>query len=393
MEKEIVIGIDLGLRNSRVGYLRRNQDGLKGVDILANKFGNRHTPSVVAFSEVGRLVGEQAKDAMYWNPENTVHEARILLGRKMGDEEVQNKIKQWPFKVLKDPRTSKPLISVMNRGTETLVTPEQISAAVLLDIIKTAEDSLDTRGKITKAVITVPAYFNEAQRTATIDAAKIAGLEEVKIIEEPIAAAMAYGFEGRNRREQNILVYDFGESSLNVTIVAVMNKQYKVKATTGSKDLGGSDFDAKLKDHLMKNFQRRHNVDLSNDKRAQLRLLKECELAKRELSKTDMTRVIIRVENISNGINLETNVIRAKLEDVCSDLLDMAIEPLQETLDSANLFREDIDEVILVGGSTRIPAIQERLSEFFGGKSLNKSIEPEEAVACGAAIYAADLQK
>ena len=392
MEEEIAIGIDLGTTNSCVGVVKRSKDNSLKVDILANSMGNRVTPSVVAYCEEGeRLVGDAAKDMVSWKPENTIYEVKRLMGRKVTDEDVQNKIARWPFKVVGNPQTSSPYLAVMNEGVETLVTPEQISAAVLLDIIKTAEESLDARGKITKAVITVPAYFNDAQRKATIDAGKIAGLEVLSVINEPTAAAMAYGFERRNKTEQNILVYDLGGGTLDVVILTMKDNEFKVKAIAGNKDLGGSDFDVKLKDQLMKEFEKKHNVDLSNDKRAHSRLLKECEQAKKNLSGTNVKRVPVRIESISNEKSLDTNITRAKLEDVCSDLLDMAIEPLQGALDSANLSIEEIDEVVLVGGSTRIPALQKQVSEFFGGKILNKSINLDEAVAYGAALQAAYL--
>ena len=384
----IAIGIDLGTTNSCVAVVRSTQHSSGNVDVLANVMGRRVTPSIVAFTENGRVVGNAAKDQMIWNPENTVYEVKRLIGRKVEEEGIKKKIDQWPFKVSADSESSEMSIEVESLGISKSYAPEQISAMVLSDIKKTAEDSLNC--KVTKAVITVPAYFTNSQRQATIDAGMMAGLEVLDIIHEPTAAAIAYGFGRRDAKEQNVLVYDLGGGTLDVVIMAIKNNHYKVKAVSGNRDLGGSDFDMKLAEYLIESFKTKNEIG-EIDSRAKSKILRESEAAKINLSAPNNTRVTVRCDSIYESLNIETNFTKAKFEDLCSDLIDEAMEPLDAVLKDAKMNKEDIDEVILVGGSTRIPAIEERVSEFFGGKSMNKSINPDEAVAYGAAIHAARL--
>ena len=377
----VAVGIDLGTTTSCVSIWRNGR-----ADVIANDQGNRITPSYVAFTENERLVGDAAKNQCASNPKNTIYDAKRLIGRKYDEQTVQNDMKLWPFEVVKD-KTNKPMIQVNVTGENQTFYPEQISAMVLDKMKQTAETYLGET--VTQAVITVPAYFNDSQRQATKDAATIAGLEVLRIINEPTAAILCYGIDKKFNKETNCLVFDCGGGTHDVTLVGIDQGLFEVKATSGDPHLGGQDIDNRLVEFCVKDFQRKHKHDISKSPKALRRLATQCEKAKRTLSVA--ATVTIECESLYEGIDYMTTISRARFEELCSDIFKRTIDPVERVLRDAKMDKSQVDEIVLVGGSTRIPKIQQLLSDYFNGKELNKSVNPDEAVAIGASIQAALL--
>merc|ERR1711871_1867723 len=370
-----VMGIDLGTTYSCVGVYKNGR-----VEILQNDQGNRITPSVVAFTKEGRLVGEAAKNQAALDPSNTVYDAKRLIGRNFYDETVQADMKHWPFKISN--KDGKPQIEVEVEGKIKAFAPEEISSMVLTKMRKIAEGYLGT--SVNNAVITCPAYFNDQQRASTKDAGSIASLKVLRVINEPTAAALAYGLDKKEQGESNILVFDLGGGTFDVTVLTIEKGVFEVASTNGDTHLGGEDFDQRIMDHLTKLFKRKHKKDLSGDKRALQKLKKEAERAKRTLSSTSQTR--IEIEALFDGVDFSETLTRAKFEELNLDLFKKTMKPVKKALEDAKYAKSDIDEVVLVGGSTRIPKVQQLLSNFFNGKELNQEINPDEAVAYGATV-------
>ena len=372
------IGIDLGTTYSCVGVF---QNGV--CEIIANSDGDRTTPSYVAFTDKETLCGQSAKNQVAMNTRNTVYDAKRLLGRKFSDPIVQSDLKHYSFKLVAD-KDDKPMVSLSNDKT---YYPEQISAMVLGEMKKTAENYLGC--SVSKAVITVPAYFNDSQRAATKDAARICGLEVLRIINEPTAAALAYGLDKNHTGEKNVLIFDLGGGTFDVSLLTLDDGLFEVRATAGDTHLGGEDFDSRLVNYFMEEFKRNHKLDIGNNQRAVRRLRTACERAKRTLSTT--ASATIEVDALFEGIDFNSTLTRARFEELCSDLFRGCIEPVEKVLRDAKMDKCSIHDVVLVGGSTRIPKVQKLLSDFFNGKDLCKSINPDEAVAYGAAVQAAIL--
>merc|ERR1711868_352002 len=376
-----VIGIDLGTTYSCVGVFKGGR-----VEIIANDQGNRITPSYVAFTSEGeRLIGDAAKNQLTTNPKNTIFDAKRLIGRLWADKAVQSDKKFFPFELVE--KKTKPQIKVDVGGKDQTFTPEEISAMVLGKMKKTAEEFL---GKdVTHAVVTVPAYFNDAQRQATKDAGIIAGLNVMRIINEPTAAAIAYGMDKDKEGEKNILVFDLGGGTFDVSLLTIDSGVFEVVATNGDTHLGGEDFDQRVMDHFMKLYKKKTGKDVRKDNRAVQKLRREVEKAKRALSSTHSAR--IEIESFYDGEDFSETLTRAKFEELNNDLFRGTLKPVQKVLEDGEMKKNEIDEIVLVGGSTRIPKIQQLVKEYFNGKEPSKGINPDEAVAYGAAVQAGVL--
>lgn len=375
------VGIDLGTTYSCVGVWQNDR-----VEIIANDQGNRTTPSYVAFNDTERMIGDAAKNQVAVNVENTVFDAKRLIGRKFSEPTVQSDMKLWSFKVVPDSK-DKPMIQVQFKGETKQFSPEEISAMVLTKMKETAESYIGK--KVTDAVITVPAYFNDSQRQATKDAGTIAGLNVKRIINEPTAAAIAYGLDKQHAGERNVLIADAGGGTVDISVLTLDDGVFEVKSTAGNNHLGGEDFDSRLVEHFIQEFKKKHKKDISGNQRAVRRLRTACERAKRALSSQSSSSV--EIDSLFEGIDFYTTITRAKFEEICADLFRECIKPLEQALRDSKLSKSQIHDIVLVGGSTRIPKIQNMLSEFFNGKELCKSINPDECVAYGATVQAAIL--
>jgi L1 cell adhesion molecule like protein len=397
------VGIDLGTTYSCVGIFREDR-----CDIIANDQGNRTTPSFVAFTDTERLIGDAAKNQVAMNPQNTVFDAKRLIGRKFADAEVQADMKHFPFKIID--KASKPVVEVEFKGETKNFTPEEISSMILTKMRETAEAYLGTT--VNNAVVTVPAYFNDSQRQATKDAGLIAGLNVLRIINEPTAAAIAYGLDKKVEGERNVLIFDLGGGTFDVSLLTIEDGIFEVKSTAGDTHLGGEDFDNRLVNHFVNEFKRKNkkveypeshplshdshqnssltsSQDLSTNARALRRLRTACERAKRTLSSSAQTS--IEIDSLFEGVDFYTSITRARFEELCQDLFRSTIQPVDRVLADAKIDKSLVHEIVLVGGSTRIPRIQKLITDYFNGKEPNKSINPDEAVAYGAAVQAAIL--
>lgn len=376
----VAIGIDLGTTYSCVAVWKNNQ-----VEIVPNEQGARTTPSYVAFTDTDRLIGDAAKNQSSQNPENTIFDAKRLIGRISSDAATQNDIKHFPYNVIS--KDDKPVIQAKYKGEVKDFLPEEISSMVLTKMKEVAESFLGET--VDSAVITVPAYFNDAQRQSTKDAGAIAGLNVLRMINEPTAAAIAYGLDNKTDEEKNILIYDLGGGTFDVTLLTIEDGVFEVKATAGDTRLGGEDFDTRLVQHFTMDFKRKHKKDITENKRAVRRLRTACENLKKTLSSA--TQASIELDSLFDGIDYSANLSRARFEELCGDLFRKTFDPVEQVIKDSKISKSNIDEIVLVGGSTRIPKIQSQLENYFNGKALNKSINPDEAVAYGAAVQAALL--
>ena len=374
-----VIGIDLGTTYSCVAVMKNGK-----TEILANEQGNRITPSYVAFTDDERLIGDAAKNQVAANPQNTIFDIKRLIGLKYNDRSVQKDIKHLPFNVVN--KDGKPAVEVSVKGEKKVFTPEEISGMILGKMKQIAEDYLGT--KVTHAVVTVPAYFNDAQRQATKDAGTIAGLNVLRIVNEPTAAAIAYGLD-KSDKEHQIIVYDLGGGTFDVSLLSIENGVFEVQATSGDTHLGGEDFDYKIVRQLIKAFKKKHGIDVSDNNKALAKLKREAEKAKRALSSQMSTR--IEIDSFVDGIDLSETLTRAKFEELNLDLFKKTLKPIEKVLQDSGLEKKDVDDIVLVGGSTRIPKVQQLLESYFDGKKASKGINPDEAVAYGAAVQAGVL--
>mmetsp|Transcript_29745 Transcript_29745/g.45986 ORF Transcript_29745/g.45986 Transcript_29745/m.45986 type:complete len:649 (-) Transcript_29745:101-2047(-) len=373
-----VVGIDLGTTYSVVGVMKNGE-----VQIIPNEMGNRITPSVVAFTESERLIGDGAKNQLPQNPQNTIYTIKRLIGRKYSDKTVQYDKKLLSFDIIS--HNNEPRVQVDYKGEKKVFTPEEISAMILSKMKEIAESYLGTTVK--NAVVTVPAYFNDAQRQSTKDAGAIAGLNVARIINEPTAAAIAYGLDKKG--ERNILVFDLGGGTFDVSLLTIDEGFFEVVATNGDTHLGGEDFDNRMMKHFVELIKKKNKVDISKDHKALARLRKACEAAKRQLSSQPEAHV--EVDGLTEGFDFSEKISRAKFEELSMDLFKSTLKPVEAVLADAKLKKSDIEDIVLVGGSTRIPKVQQLLKDFFNGKELNKGINPDEAVAYGAAVQGAVL--
>jgi heat shock protein 1/8 len=380
MSKAQAIGIDLGTTYSCVGVWNNGK-----VDIIPNDMGERTTPSYVAFTETERLVGDAAKNQITRNPTNTIFDAKRLIGRKYNDPTVQEDIKLWPFKVVKESGGERPQIVINFQGTEKKFFAEEISAMVLQKMKKIAEDYLGKQ--VNDAIITVPAYFNDSQRQATKDAGQISGINVLRIINEPTAAAIAYGLDKKFKNERNVLIFDLGGGTFDVSVLSLEEGLFEVRATNGHTHLGGEDFDNRLVEYCAGEFRRKNNIDMKDNPKALRRVRSACEKAKRALSAS--TQATVDIDALVDGRDLNVTITRAKFEELCGDLFKKCIAPLDMVLKDSKMSKSDIHDVVLVGGSTRIPKVISMVQEYFNGKEPNRSINPDEAVAYGAAVQAA----
>ncbi len=384
---KVAIGIDLGTTYSAVGVYQNGS-----VEIIANDQGDRTTPSYVAFNDTERLVGIAAKNQCALNPENTIFDAKRFIGRDFADQSVKQDASHCPF-IIESDQNGKCRFKVTHKSEEKTFSPTEISSMILGYMKSTAEAYL---GKtVTDAVITVPAYFNDAQRQATKDAGAIAGMNVLRIINEPTAAAMAYGLgnEGKNKtsngEDLKVLIFDLGGGTFDVSVLSISDGVFQVLSTAGDTHLGGEDFDNRMVNHFIAEFKQKSKKDISGNKRAVRRLRTACERAKRTLSTS--TSASIEIDALCDGVDFYTTVTRAKFESLCDDLFRQCLAPVERALTDSKLTKAEINEVVLVGGSTRIPKVQSLLQAFFNGKELSKSINPDEAVAYGAAVQAALL--
>jgi heat shock protein 1/8 len=375
------IGIDLGTTYSCVGVWVNDR-----VEIIANDQGNRTTPSYVGFTETERLIGDAAKNQVARNPVNTVFDAKRLIGRKFDDPIVQKDRKLWPF-IVESGVDGKPCIVVKFKGENKKFHPEEISSMVLIKMKETAEAYLNK--PIKNAVVTVPAYFNDSQRQATKDAGAISGLNVLRIINEPTAAAIAYGLDKKGKGERNVLIFDLGGGTFDVSLLTIEDGIFEVKATAGDTHLGGEDFDSKIVEYCSADFMKKTGVDIRQNPRAMRRLRTQAERAKRILSSS--TQTTIEVDSLAESMDYNTTLTRAKFEELCLPYFKECIPPVEKVLKDSGFAKNSIHDVVLVGGSTRIPKVIQLITEFFGGKEPNRSINPDEAVAYGAAIQAAIL--
>ena len=372
------IGIDLGTTYSCVGVFRGK------IEIIPNELGTRTTPSVVAFTPQERLVGDAAKNNITKNVENTIYDAKRLIGRRFDDPIVQRDKKLWPFKLEKEPNSDRPQYVIQYKGETKRYFPEQISAMILEKLKKNAEDFLGS--SVEKAIITVPAYFNDSQRQATKDAGKIAGLKVQRVMNEPTAAAIAYGLETNCKGPKNILVFDFGGGTLDISILKIENSKYKVLAVSGDTHLGGEDIDNILTNYLIKEFEEKTGVNVSNNKKALRRLKVAAEKAKRELSFSIEAQ--IDIDSLAEGEDLNLSISRIDFENLCEEIFNKLEKPLNDAIEDSKLTRYDIEELVLIGGSSRIPKVAEILIDYFHKDILSRSISPDEAIAYGAAVTA-----
>ncbi|UJR17712.1 hypothetical protein I4U23_004610 [Adineta vaga] len=377
------IGIDLGTAYSCVAVYQNGK-----VDIIPNEHGNLTTPSYVAFTDNQRLIGDEAKNQAFMNPYNTIFHSKRLIGRKFHDSFVQSDMKHWPFKLIND--NEKPKIEVTYKSETKLFTPEEIFSMILQKMKEIAESYLNQ--SVTSAVITVPASFNDFQRRSIKDAARIVDLNVLRLVDESTAAAIAYSIDKRNISvERNILVFDLGGGTFNVSILTLIDGLFEVQSTAGNEHLGGEDFDHRMVQYFVREFELKYSLDLTGNKYALCRLRTACEQAKRSLSSS--CEVSIELESLHEGIDFYTKITRTRFNELNADLFDLLLEPVQNALRDAKMRKSQIHEILLVGGSTRIRKIQELLQDFFDGKQLVRSINPDEAVAHGAAIQAAILTR
>ena len=378
MNKAPAIGIDLGTSFSCVGVWQNGK-----VNIIPNELGKRTTPSYVAFTDTERLIGKEAKNQIGRNANNTVFDSLRLIGRKFGDKEVQEDIKYWPFKVIKDNKSDRPLVQITYKNIEKNLYAEEICAMILQKLKQAATDFLGK--KVKDAIITVPTFFNDSQRQAIKDAGTISGLNVLRIVDAPTAASFTYGLA--KKKEENVLIFDLGGGTLNISLLSIEDGLFEVKATDGNLHLGGEDFDNRLMEYCINEFKRKSSIDIKKNVKALAKVKIACEKAKKILSYSTQTTVYI--EALMNGKDLNIVITRFKFEYLCFDLFKKCISPLENVLKNAKMDKSQIDEIILIGGSTHIPKIQSMLKEFFNGKELLKDINPNEAVAFGAAIHAA----
>merc|ERR1711977_41147 len=371
------LGIDLGTTYSCVGIWQNDR-----VEIIANDQGNRTTPSYVAFTDTERLIGDAAKNQTAMNPKNTIFDAKRLIGRKFNDPTVTADRKNWPFKVVPD--GDKPQLEVQYMGETKNFTPEEVSSMVLTKMKETA--SAFAGEEVKDVVVTVPAYFNDGQRQATKDAGAIAGLNVMRIINEPTAAAIAYGLDKKATGERNVLIFDLGGGTFDVSLLTIDDGIFEVKATAGDTHLGGEDFDNRMVNHFVQEFKRKHKKDFTSNPRAMRRLRTACERAKRNLSSSANAQ--IEIDSLYEGVDFYSSITRARFEDLCADLFRGTLDPVEKVLKDSKADKGSVHEVVLVGGSTRIPKVQELITNYFNGKEPCRSINPDEAVAYGAAVQA-----